>query len=95
MQIVDIFVEELQERLKTKRITLELSPEARAFLAREGYSPEFGARPLRRAIRKYLEEPLSEALLAGTIKPDTVIRVEQEEDRLLFLPKNEPIKSQS
>ncbi len=95
MRIVDIFVQELQDRLNAKRITLELSPEARAFLAREGYSPEFGARPLRRAIRKYLEEPLSEAILAGTLKPETVVRVEQEEDRLLFLPKNEPIQSQS
>ncbi len=67
-KIVDILVGDLQKRLYDRNITIRLTPEARRFLAEKGYDPEFGARPLRRVIRKYIEEPLSEALLKGEIK---------------------------
>ncbi len=73
-QIVDILIAELQERLKEKKLTIVLEQEAKEFLADKGYDEEFGARPLRRVIRKYVEEPLSEVLLQGKIKEgDTVI----------------------
>lgn len=78
--IVDIFTRELQERLKEKYITLKLSQEARAFLSDRGYSIEYGARPLRRAVRKYVEEPLSEAILAGKVKEGDTVYVHVEGD---------------
>ena len=79
-RIVDIFVDELTERLKDRRIQLVLSEEARNFLAEQGYSVEYGARPLRRAVRKYVEEPLSEAILAGKVKEGDVVEVVVAED---------------
>jgi len=75
LQIVDIFVDDLAKRLKDRRIRLVLSEEAKNFLAEEGYSVEYGARPLRRAVRKFLEEPLSEAILAGKVKEGDVVEV--------------------
>ncbi len=80
VRIVDIFVDELSERLKDRRIRLVLSEEARNFLAERGYSVEYGARPLRRAVRKYVEEPLSEAILSGKVKEGDVVEVVVRDD---------------
>ncbi len=80
VRIVDIFVNELAERLKDRRIQLILSEGARNFLAEQGYSVEYGARPLRRAVRKFVEEPLSEAILAGKVKEGDVVEVVVRDD---------------
>jgi len=66
-RIVDLIIRELEERLKERGIEIELTDEAREFLAREGYSPSFGARPLRRVIAKYIETPLSMKIIKGEI----------------------------
>ncbi len=81
-KIVDILVGNLQKRLYDKNITLRLTPEARRFLAEKGYDPEFGARPLRRVIRKYIEEPLSEALLKGEVREGNRVVVARQDDQL-------------
>ena len=81
-KIVDILVGDLQKRLYDKNITLRLTPEARRLLAEKGYDPEFGARPLRRVIRKYIEEPLSEALLKGEIREGNRVVVARQDDQL-------------
>ena len=74
LQIVEIMLRDLRQRLSEKRIRLVLTDSFREFLVDEGYNPEYGARPLRRVIRKYIEEPLSELLIAGEVKEgDTVI----------------------
>lgn len=67
-EIVDLQMKEVQERLGEHGITVELSEAARNWLADVGYDPSFGARPLKRAIQKYLESPLSLRLLAGEFK---------------------------
>lgn len=73
-KIVDLLLARLQERLAASRITLDVTPEARAWLAREGYNPDFGARPLRRLVQRVVENPLSRALLAGEFhEGDTVV----------------------
>jgi ATP-dependent Clp protease ATP-binding subunit ClpB len=64
-RIVDLQVAQLASRLREARISLEVTPAARAYLAREGYNPDFGARPLRRLIQRVVENPLSRALLSG------------------------------
>jgi ATP-dependent Clp protease ATP-binding subunit ClpC len=72
-KIVDIELGKVVKRLQEKGLTLTLLPEAREFLIDKGYSPEFGARPLRRAIEHLLEDPLSEELLRGSFQgKDTV-----------------------
>ena len=64
-RIVDIMVKDLLKRINTKKMKLELSDEVKDELAKEGYSPSYGARPLRRVIQKRIEDPLCEALLSG------------------------------
>jgi len=67
-QIVDLMVRDLQKRLAEQSITLDLTPAARAWLAREGFDPHYGARPLRRTIQRHLENPLARLILRGEIR---------------------------
>jgi len=74
-QIVEIQLEGLRRRLAERRITLELSPEAKRFLAERGYDPVFGARPLKRVIQRELETPLAKKILAGEVQDGAYLRV--------------------
>lgn len=78
-QIVDIELDKVFKRLREKNLKLVLTPEAREFVIEKGYSPEFGARPLRRAIEHLLEDPLSEELLRGAFEGKDVINVRVQE----------------
>jgi len=82
-EIVDLMVEELRKRLKEQGIDFELSTEAKEFLAKEGYDPNFGARPLRRAIQKHIEDKLSEELLKGTLKKGDKVNIDIENEELV------------
>jgi ATP-dependent Clp protease ATP-binding subunit ClpB len=73
--IVDIQMARLQKLLDDRKVAIELAPEARNWLAEKGYDPAFGARPLKRVIQKYVQDPLAEKLLAGEIKDGDKIRV--------------------
>jgi ATP-dependent Clp protease ATP-binding subunit ClpC len=75
LEIVGIQVRELSKRISAQGITLELTKQAREFLAERGYDPAYGARPLRRAIQKYLEDPIAEELLKGKYPEGSIIRV--------------------
>jgi ATP-dependent Clp protease ATP-binding subunit ClpC len=68
-QIVDLLLGKVRERLVEQEITLEFGDDLREFLMREGYDPEFGARPLRRAIQTYVDDALADAILAGELQP--------------------------
>ncbi|HPA16636.1 MAG TPA: ATP-dependent Clp protease ATP-binding subunit [Verrucomicrobiae bacterium] len=83
-QIVDLEVNKLVERLQFKEIALELEEAAKDFLIEKGYAPEYGARPLRRAIEKHLEHPIAEEILKGAIKPTSVVKVVLQEGDLKF-----------
>ncbi len=73
-RIVDLQMDEISERLREQGIAIELTPAARAWLAREGFDPQFGARPLRRTLQRHVESPLSRDLLRGALRAgDTVI----------------------
>ena len=74
-QICDLMIKSLQSRLKEKGINLIVELSAQAFLTDEGYDPLYGARPLRRAIMRYLEDTLAEQCLSKTLYPDTKIIV--------------------
>ena len=86
MQLLQPKMKELQERLSEHSITVEMTEAARGWLAKEGYDPAFGARPLQRAIQKYVESPLSVELLEGKFKDDTIVQVDVDEkkNKLIF-----------
>jgi ATP-dependent Clp protease ATP-binding subunit ClpC len=78
-QIVDLQMKEVADRLSEKGITVELSAAARMWLAEQGYDPAFGARPLNRALQKYVESSLSKRLLSGEFKDGAHVLVEIDE----------------
>ena len=78
--IVQIQIRELSKRLQAQGLTLELTAEAKEFLADKGFDPAYGARPLRRAVQKYLEDPIAEELLKGMFSEGAVVRVKFNQD---------------
>jgi ATP-dependent Clp protease ATP-binding subunit ClpC len=85
-QIIEILVTDIAKRLADKGISFKLTDEARAFLTDKGYDPEYGARPLKRALQKYLEDPLAEEILRGQYAGDCdlIISAAKDEDKLTF-----------
>jgi ATP-dependent Clp protease ATP-binding subunit ClpC len=79
-QIVDLEVSKLVKRLAEKEVALTLSQEARDFLSEKGFDPAYGARPMRRAVERFLEDPLAEALLRGDVKPGDAVNVVKKPD---------------
>ena len=73
--IIDLECKKLFGRLEERSIKIRLEATARNLLIEKGYDPAYGARPMRRAVERYLEDPLAEALLAGTIKEGDTVRV--------------------
>jgi ATP-dependent Clp protease ATP-binding subunit ClpB len=82
--IVDIQIGRLQKLLDDRKITLTLDEAAREWLAGEGYDPAYGARPLKRAIQKNLQDPLAEMTLSGDIKDGEIIKVSANADGLVI-----------
>jgi ATP-dependent Clp protease ATP-binding subunit ClpB len=82
--IVDIQLGRLAKLLADRKIVLDLGPDARNWLADKGYDPIYGARPLKRAVQRYIQDPLSERLLAGDFADGSRIHVSAGSDRLLF-----------
>jgi ATP-dependent Clp protease ATP-binding subunit ClpC len=83
-KIVDIEVGKVLTRLKPRQITFRLTPEATAFLIEKGYDPAYGARPLRRAVERFLEDPMAEEILRGTIKNGDFVVVGEKDKALTF-----------
>ena len=94
-KIIEIELMKVRERLEVKGIQIELDQKAKDFLIEKGFNPDFGARPLRRAISNHVEDPLAEALLSGEYSSGHKILVTHKEDaeNLFFksesLPKDE------
>jgi len=89
-RIVDIQLRHLQSRLEQRHITLELAEDAREYLTRVGYEPDFGARPLKRAIQRELETRLARALLDGEIRDGQQVVAEMVDGELAVKPRREP-----
>ncbi|MGD9688651.1 MAG: ATP-dependent Clp protease ATP-binding subunit [Phycisphaerales bacterium] len=95
--IVELEVKKVAERVKAQMVSLELDQRAKDFLIDKGYNPDMGARPLRRAVGQYLEDPLSEMLLTGNLKSGSTIAVTRrqgaegkDEEHLFFDVKDAP-----
>ena len=82
--IVDLEVAKLVERIKQKEIKVVLDDKAREFLIEKGFDPAYGARPMRRAVERYLEDPMAEEMLKGTFKPGDTAEVTATEKELVF-----------
>ncbi len=88
MKIVEVQLGRLQERLEERKLTIELTDDAKEFIIEVGYDPKFGARPLKRAIQRYIEDPLSLQLLEGSFKEgDTIIVDKGLNNQLVFRKK--------
>ena len=88
-KIVDIEINKIQKRLNYHGITLKYDEDVKTFLITEGFTPEYGARPLRRIVEKYIEDQLAEEILRRNFKKETIIRIELDGKKLLFFPENE------
>ena len=86
-KIIDLEIADLFKRVEALNYTLKLSEEARDFIAEKGYDPQFGARPLKRAIQKYLEDEMAEIIIKASVSPGDVIGVEydKEQEKLQFI----------
>lgn len=93
--IVDLECAKLYERLEEKGISLKLDKAARELLIEQGYDPKYGARPMRRAVERYMEDPLAEALLRGDVKEGDNVKVSRRKgsDELTFKPLKRKPKS--
>jgi ATP-dependent Clp protease ATP-binding subunit ClpB len=83
-RIVDIQLQRLQKLLADRKIALELDEAARAWLGQKGYDPAYGARPLKRVIQKYVQDPLAEMVLSGKIHDGDKVEITAGKDGLMF-----------
>ena len=89
LKIVDIEINKVRGRLRHKDMFLVIDEVVKDFLIEKGYKPEYGARPLRRAVERYMEDPLAEELLKGYFKKAKGIHVKLDKQKLLFFPEDE------
>ena len=82
--VVELLIQEVRKRLSEQSINLNVTPGAKAWLVKRGYDPVYGARPLRRAIQRYMENPVSTKILQGEFKEGNTITVDVSEDNLTF-----------
>jgi len=91
-KIIDLLIKDVEHRLAEHNIALKVNDEAKSWLISKGYNPEYGARPLRRAIQRYVENPLSTKILKGDFKEGDTVAISVEAEELSFT-KTEPVKA--
>ena len=84
LHIVDLEADKVLKRIKAKEVHIELSQSAKEFLIEKGYDPQYGARPMRRAVERFLEDPLAEELLRGNVKAGDTVHAEAKDGKLVF-----------
>ncbi|MFQ5673535.1 MAG: ATP-dependent Clp protease ATP-binding subunit [Nitrospinales bacterium] len=93
LEILDIQLEEVNQQLIEQGLTLDMTPEAKKWLAEKGFDRHFGARPLKRAIQKYVEDVISDQMLLGKFKNGGVVEVVLQDDKLVFNEKLGALKT--
>ena len=88
--VVDLTIAEVEERLKERSIGITLMTAAKDWLAEKGYDPVYGARPMRRAVQRYIENPLSTRILSGELVEGDTVEVDEGRDGLVFTKAGEP-----
>jgi ATP-dependent Clp protease ATP-binding subunit ClpC len=89
MRILDLEVSKVLERIRRRNVQVVLDDKAREFLIEKGFDPQYGARPMRRSVERYLEDPLAEEILRGTLVPSGAVQVTVEGDKLVFVQPKE------
>jgi ATP-dependent Clp protease ATP-binding subunit ClpB len=93
-KIVDKFIQQLSHRLADQEIQLQISAAARKYLARQGYDPAYGARPLQRYITEYVETPLAKQIIAGKVMPHSTVTVDLgQQENLVFAAQENPAEN--
>jgi ATP-dependent Clp protease ATP-binding subunit ClpB len=93
-KIVDKFIQQLSHRLADQEIQLQISAAARKYLARQGYDPAYGARPLQRYITEYVETPLAKQIIAGKVMPHSTVTVDLgQQENLVFTAQENPAEN--
>lgn len=87
MRIIDIEIAYVAQRLKDQEISLEVSREAKEFLVEKGFDPVFGARPLKRTIQRFMEDPLAQEIISKKYKEGSSIKVTRKNEELIFEPR--------
>ena len=77
-------MEEIQKRLEEKNLQIKLTKEAKGFLIEKGFDPIFGARPLKRTLQRYLEDPLAEEIISGKFKNGGEVKISLKDEKLVF-----------
>ncbi len=90
VKIIELELTKFAQRLAERKISLEFSAEAKTLLIEKGYDEKYGARPLRRAVEHYVEDPLAEAILRGDVKDGEPVLVERDGEKLIFKQKTPP-----
>ena len=90
IEILDLEVSKVLERLRGKNLNLSLDAKAKDFLVEKGYDPMYGARPMRRSVERYLEDPLAEELLKGAIHEGELVEVTADNGKVVFHQKAAP-----
>ena len=85
IEILNLEINKVMERLKNKNIQLSMDEKAKEFLVLKGYDPNYGARPMRRSVERFLEDPLAEEILKGKLHENDPIQVTLENDKLVFI----------
>ncbi len=94
-KIVDLQIKELRERIKERKIDIEVSEEGQKLLAEKGYDPAYGARPLKRIIQKYIQNPLALKILEGQFQEGDVVKVDVNEKKEFVFLKNHRVETQA
>ena len=89
-QIAGLLLNQVCKRLQERGIALDVDPSALSLISKEGYDLQYGARPLRRAIQRMVEDALSEEILTGRIKLGDRVRASEQDDKLVFEPVKVP-----
>ncbi len=94
-KIIDLQLKQLRDRLADRRITIELTDAAKEHIAREGYDPVYGARPLRRFLQRHVETPIARKIIAGEIRDGMHVVVDFKDGQLTFEPvlQAEPVET--
>jgi ATP-dependent Clp protease ATP-binding subunit ClpC len=88
IEILGLEIKKIGARLKQRKVTLELDASANDYLVEKGYDPQYGARPMRRAVERHLEDPLAEELLKGTLRDNEPVQVTLKDGKLVFTQKS-------
>ena len=93
-QILELELEKVEKRLAQRNLHFELDESARDLLRNQGYDPSYGARPMRRAVEKHLEDPMAEEIIRGNLREGVMVSISAKDEKLVFTQKKAKAKGE-